>query len=231
MSDDEGEMHYLGGGFITMWDGKSRGRPQYAMDEMKRRPPAEPRPGLRITLGGYASVFNKVHLDHEGKQIEVFSPGCFARGLHDGRAIRFLVRHHEIKCLATTADSLELLADDVGLAFRCALSAGDPADEAIALARTNAAGMSVGYRVVQDEVRTIDGHKVRFLRDVSLDEITICPPGKGCVREAYCVVINDNSRTLRQMCESKTLADEWSSVAFRRALGSFADQLTGLATK
>ncbi|TIT59867.1 MAG: hypothetical protein E5W60_19680, partial [Mesorhizobium sp.] len=162
-------------------------------------------------------------------QIEVFSPGCFARGLHDGRAIRFLVRHLEGKCLATSADNLELLSDDHGLAFVCFVNPDDNyADEAIEMAKTNAASMSVGYRVAKDDFQTIDGHKIRFLRDVSIEEISIAPPGKGAVREAFCIALADKSKTLRELSETKWLANEWSSVKLRRALGSFSDQLKAM---
>ncbi|RWP72378.1 HK97 family phage prohead protease [Mesorhizobium sp.] len=232
MSDDEGRMQYSGGGFISFYDNKPVAR--FTASEVKRQEAPESRPavGPRVTLAGYASVYNKVHLDAEGKQIEVFTPGCFARGLHDGRAIRFLVRHREGKCVATSAGSLELLADDIGLAFRVELSSNTAyADEAIALAQTKAASMSVGYRVDRDEFQIIDGHKVRFLRDVSLEEITIAPPGKGAVREAFAIVLDSNSQSLRQLCESKSLANEWGSVAVRRALDSFADRVVQLAEK
>lgn len=231
MSDDEdeGKMHYSSGGFINFLDGMPPARRwSSAAEETKRQPISGP----RVTLAGYASMFNKVHFDSKGERIEVFAPGCFARGLHDGRAIRFLVGHREGKCIATSADTLELLSDDVGLAFKCAVSPGGYADEAIALARTNAASMSVGYRVAKDDVQEIENHKVRILLDVSLEEISIGPPGKGAVKEAFAFVLSDNTQTLQQLCESKSLANEWSSVAFRRALGGFADRLTtGLASK
>jgi HK97 family phage prohead protease len=229
MSDDEGEMCYSSGGGFTFIDRAPTGRQAFGRQEVKLGLPYSRRP-RKVQLAGYASVFNKVHRNPKTDELEVFSQGCFARALHDGRAIRFLVRHQEGKCLATSADDLELLSDDHGLAFLCFVNPdGYFANEAIELVKSKDASMSVGYQVIKDEIQTIEGYKVRFLRDVSLVEVSLCPPGKGAVREAFCFALEDKSRTLRELSESKWLAQEWSTIQLRRAFGTFSDQVKALA--
>jgi len=228
MSDDEGEMCYSSGGFINFIDGRPSSLRAAPQEVKYARPVNRP----KVQLAGYASVFNKVHRNPKTDDLEVFSPGCFARGLHDGRAIRFLVRHQEGKCLATSADNLELLSDHHGLGFLCFVNPDEYfANEAIEMVKSNDASMSVGYQVVKDEILTIDGHKIRCLRDVSLSEVSLCPPGKGAVREAFCFALQDKTKTLRELCESRWLADEWSSVQLRRAVGGLSDQLKTLVSK
>lgn len=189
------------------------GRPITAAAPMIATKAAAP---ARAVVRGYASAFNKCHA-HRGR-VEVFWKGCFGRALTSGAAIRLLVNHDESELLATTADRLELKQDDVGLAFRCPLPPGAIGENVAGqIAAGELGGMSVGYEVVADETKRIDGVDLRIIRDARLDEISLVKT--GAVAEAFAVLADgDTSRPLDYLIKSGVLSRDAAFVAMQRAL-------------
>src|ERR1035441_3259188 len=73
------------------------------------------------TLTGYIARFNSMSADLGGFR-EILAPGCFAKSLAAGTAIRALVNHNTNACIGNTASkTLTLREDDKGLAFSCDL--------------------------------------------------------------------------------------------------------------
>jgi HK97 family phage prohead protease len=142
-----------------------------------------------IFLQGFGTRYSKAHV--YDRHIEVIAPGAFARTLATKAAVRFLIGHDEARLVATSADRLELLSNDVGLAFRLSLTYDD--GELIREVKSGARdGMSVAYRVECDEWRTIDGVKFRMITDATLLEISAVH--RGAVKEAYVTLVDASMR-------------------------------------
>lgn len=183
-------LEISGGGFITSIDGKSVGSAPLETKYLKRALTdlAEP------IVQGYATKFLKVHWHQQTRQYEVFVTGCFATSLASGRPIRILASHEEIELIATTSDRLELLADDIGLAFRLRLRPDDERDMTIArdVALGDLAECSVGY-TVNRERQIVDGSfSVRAIDDVDLKEISLVRA--GAVPETRAVLVEGARR-------------------------------------
>jgi HK97 family phage prohead protease len=73
------------------------------------------------TIGGYAAMFNSLS-DNLGGFVEVIRPGAFKRTLAEGADVRCLFNHNEDLVLGrSTAGTLRLWEDEVGLQFECDL--------------------------------------------------------------------------------------------------------------
>jgi HK97 family phage prohead protease len=142
-------------------------------------------------------------------------PGCFASSLMSGKSIRLLVQHAGIGLLGTVRDRLELLEDDDGLAFRYELADTAHAKEIARLVEAGQlAEMSIGYKVLRHEIKTIEGSSVRLIREGDLDEISIV--GRGAVPGTHCRLVDGRKRsTLREELKSGTLTEpdaiDWRS--------------------
>jgi HK97 family phage prohead protease len=153
-------------------------------------------------IRGYATLWNKPHVYNGG--FDVFRPGCFARSLIGQKAIRLLIDHDESNLLATSADGLELLGDDTGLAFRCDMSRVDARSRDRIGSRR---AMSVGYFPLAVEEKRVAGETVRFIEDANLTEISLCTA--GAVKEAFAIFTSSSlSEPLREVCERKALLRE-----------------------
>lgn len=169
-----------------------------------------------IELRGYATRYEKLH-QYQG-YLDYFLPGCFARSLMDGRAIRLLVAHDESKCVATTADRLELHSDNSGLAFRCDMTGlRSEIFDWIGDRR----GMSVKTRTLVEEVMPLDGYNVRLIKDAELFEISV---GRyPIVRQAFAVIGDSTKgRSLSQLCRTNELMYEGASEALGVAVAQLA---------
>ena len=72
-------------------------------------------------ITGYAAMFNSPSQDLGGF-IEVIKPGAFTKSLANGADVRCLFNHSEDMILGrTTAGTLRLIEDNVGLRFECDL--------------------------------------------------------------------------------------------------------------
>ncbi|MGJ0535577.1 HK97 family phage prohead protease [Methylocystis sp.] len=150
-------------------------------------------------LQGYACLWKKVHWYSRLRRWEAFATGAFAASLMSGKAISAYTEHEEIGLFSTTADRLELIQDQWGLAFRVQLRKGDDHQEQ--LARKVAIGewseVSVGYRTVREHTVTIEGKTVHVLDECDLSEISICK--RGAVPGTSCRLIDARGRkTLRE---------------------------------
>ena len=141
-------------------------------------------------------MFGKVHsFKSDDSNIDVFMRGAFASSLTSGKQIRLTVMHAGIGLLATNRDGLELIEDDYGLAFRCALpETPHAADVAADVLSGKVAEMSPGYRPVRAEIKTIDGTRVRLLYEVDLAEISIV--SSGAVPGTRCLLVDGAKRRL-----------------------------------
>src|SRR5262245_49385981 len=72
-------------------------------------------------ITGYAAMFNSPSQDL-GEFVEVIKPGAFTKSLANGADVRCLFNHDESMVLGrTTAGTLRLSEDSVGLRFECEL--------------------------------------------------------------------------------------------------------------
>jgi len=183
-------------------------------------PHIETKFSLNEEVRGYATKFKTLHV-YNGK-LDYFEPGCFARSLAGKAAIRLLADHDESKLIATTADRLQLHADDNGLAFRCSLAGLDPdVREMIGTRRA----MSIGYSVLDSKEHEIEGCQVRVIRDGDLREISICH--RGAVREAFAILGEEtDAQTLRELCKSSALLLDGAGNAVMAALKTLRERFS-----
>lgn len=132
-----------------------------------------------IPVAGYAAKFNKLSQPLDdwwvGRFVEQIAPGAFTKTIaeHD---IRLLINHNPDLVLSrSTAGSLNLVEDGVGLAFDAEMT---PTTYARDLATNMRAGnvdqMSFAFRVIQDDWdETDEGTPRRTLREVKLFDISV----------------------------------------------------------
>jgi len=123
-------------------------------------------------LTGYAAVFDSP--EHG----ELIQRGAFTKTLQESKRIDLLWAHDKTKPLASTRNgTLRLSQDSHGLKFEATLSAkttwGADAYEACRAGLVQ--GMSFGFRPIKSGTRTLDGQTVRVLREMQLEEISVCP--------------------------------------------------------
>jgi len=179
-------------------------------------------------VAGYATMYNKIHFG-DRSQLEVFSPGCFARTLVSGKAVRAIIEHDEAKVVGTTADVLELRSDRNGLGFKCFLPYTP--EGSVAYDMVNQAvrcSMSVSYEVRVDEVRNIDGHDIRFIRDAELNEISFVKA--GAVREAFAVK-HSSDDMLDHIMRNGSLLSDGAAAGFKRAFHKFEDDVLAMVRR
>lgn len=130
------------------------------------------------TLRGYAAKFgveSEVMYDCDGPFVEVIAPGAFKRTLIEQPDIRALYNHDTSHVLGRTkSKTLELIEDEVGLAFVVNLPDTQVArDVKESVKRGDIDGCSFGFCVVEDEVQYREGKPaLRTLIDVELFEIS-----------------------------------------------------------
>ncbi|MDF0581262.1 HK97 family phage prohead protease [Bradyrhizobium yuanmingense] len=172
--------------------------------------------GQKLAVGGYATFFKKPHPYKGG--VDVFMPGCFAKTLIQKSDVRLLCDHNEYKLLAVTGEGLNIWADDVGLSFKVLLPDNEEGRQAYADVKSGAkSGVSVGYHLVDTEMKTIEGHDVRLIHSARLGEISLVK--KGAVKEAFAVCLDDDDRLDRPYALTKSQAGfESAAVRFRETL-------------
>ena len=126
-------------------------------------------------VAGYAIVWNSPSCDLGGFT-ELCAPTMLNRTLKESPDVLALRDHKQELLLGrTTAGTLELKTDDIGLAFTVTLpktQIGD--DTAVNVANRNLSGVSFGFNMVQDSWSVdAEGNPVRTLLDVILHEISI----------------------------------------------------------
>ncbi|HEY1502631.1 MAG TPA: HK97 family phage prohead protease [Acidobacteriaceae bacterium] len=126
-------------------------------------------------VAGYAIVWNSRSVDLGGFT-EICSPGMLNRTLRENPDV-LMLRDHKTELLLgrTSAGTLSLNVDNVGLAFTVTLPAtaiGDDTAENVRL--RNLSGCSFGFNTVDDSwAQDADGNVVRTLLDIDLLECSI----------------------------------------------------------
>jgi HK97 family phage prohead protease len=172
-------------------------------------------------IEGIGVKFLKAHI-WKGN-VDIFMPGCTVKSIESKRVIRLCVDHDNSTTLASTAaGTLELHAEDRGVAFRARLPdtvAGTAAfQEVISGAR---ASMSPGYEVKAAEFVEVDGYRVRVIREIDLVEISLCKSGAVPTTFAAIVVGTDTAFT-----ESFwAMESKGAVVRIRRAFAGIASEL------
>lgn len=81
--------------------------------------------------------------------------------------------------------------------------------------------MSIGYRVLDADERTIEGTKVRLIRDVELAEVSIVQA--AAVGKAYAVLVEGKGApSLADDCRAGRVAYEGAAEGVRKALRRLA---------
>jgi HK97 family phage prohead protease len=142
-------------------------------------------------ITGYATLYNQ---EHEFKgQTEIFTPGCFDESIRLGMPVAFRLDHDESKTLSTNKDRLELVSDQVGLAFRFWPSSSREHQSALRdVAEGKRRECSVGYAVLRDSFLSKGGCQIRLIHEAALADVSIGQ--KAVVQGTYAILIDPNSR-------------------------------------
>jgi HK97 family phage prohead protease len=163
-------------------------------------------------LDGFACLYGVKH--RYKSRWEIFEKGCFEGSLG---GVFFLIDHKfATRKLGDVDDgTLELVDNDVGLAFRLKLADGH-------LERLDGRdAMSCSYIEHDVETRNIDGDTVRVIKSASLFEVSACYVGS--VRNTFAAVRNaDAVGSLRDEVKNN-FAMESTATIFMRALRNIAD--------
>jgi HK97 family phage prohead protease len=173
---------------------------------------------------GYATRYFKCHL-YKGR-LEAFEPGCFGPSLTGKSAIRLQIEHDVKSLVCTTNDTLQLYADDDGLAFRALLpdtEVGFKVQQG--LLDGSLTGMSVGYTLTDSKTIKLDSGEVELIKECDLREISICK--NGCVPDAYATLIDiEDHGTLEAECKSGALLK--SREKYRPPFDRYKDAMAAL---
>jgi HK97 family phage prohead protease len=183
--------------------------------------PVEWRAGSDATgdvIGGYAAVFNKLS-QNLGGFVEQIDPGAFTRFLAGSDIdVVCLFNHKDSLVLGRSGVNLELVADDVGLDYRCATFADDPT--AVSTAAKVRHGLvqhsSFGFYCDEDAWSTTEqGFTLRTVLHARLVDVS------PVTRPAYL----DSTTGLRSLAESRGLdLAAVLAAAERNVLREFLDE-------
>jgi HK97 family phage prohead protease len=168
-------------------------------------------------LIGYATKYLESHEWNSG--VEVFQKGCCAASLTSGRPLRFLIAHDPIKLVATTSDRLQVIEDDYGLGFQLKLRPED--HEIREMIARGFDGMSIGYRPLAVEDKSLDGFSFKMILNVDLAEISLCH--RGAVHGAFATLSKDDGRPFADRVRAGELKLESAATTFKRALRRLGD--------
>jgi HK97 family phage prohead protease len=161
------------------------------------------------TVGGYAAVFNS-ETDIGGYFREVIAPGAFKDAISGD--VRALVDHNSGRVIGrTTAGSLRLSEDDVGLAVEIDLpDTNDGRDIATLIERGDISGMSFGFVVTKQSWDETGDVPKRTIEAVELHEVSIV------AFPAY----DDTSIAMRSLDEARKDRSTHNHIAAMRRIGA-----------
>jgi HK97 family phage prohead protease len=165
-------MEYSRGGYITHVYGSTQPAPA----SIKQSGPVAPRRQGWLSLTGIGCVYNAVHPAYDRDwQRDVFAPGCFTKYLASGRNTAFHRMHQHSKSYGSTGDeSLVLVDTGSALLFRLKIDESD--SEAVKLFNDVASralpGASVGFAVMDFDIRELAGRKTRTITESWLGEVS-----------------------------------------------------------
>ncbi|RUW17379.1 HK97 family phage prohead protease [Mesorhizobium sp. M4B.F.Ca.ET.013.02.1.1] len=173
-------------------------------------------------IGGYATKWWNLHVF--GSTIDAFARTCFDQSIVFGKDVKFLVNHDWKKEVGGTSNGLELMADPDGLAFRYPLPDTDLGREALSMIRSGGgqAGMSVGYKVLEQKSVEIDRQKVRVLTRCDLSEISIVKV--GAVPGAFTQVKTTPGDELKLAADAAAINLRWALHDFGKAAEKLAQK-------
>jgi len=139
-----------------------------SMDSMELR--AEDKPPQLV---GYAAKFDAWSEDLGGFR-EKIAPGAFDRALNEKHDVRLLVNHEGLPLARSTAGTLKLTIDEVGLRIEAELDPANPDVQRLtsALGRGDADQMSFGFRTLGDAWNLQADPPERTLTDVELLDVS-----------------------------------------------------------
>jgi len=120
-----------------------------------------------VFLEGYASTFD--NLDLEG---DIIQKGAFIRSLSK-RIPKFLWQH---KLTEPIGPIIEIFEDNKGLFFRSKLPKADSLVSGRVIPQVKAGSIdsiSIGFSVVDFEIKEVDNKKIRLLKEIELWEISL----------------------------------------------------------
>jgi len=155
---------------------------------------------------------------------EMFLPGSFTRsGLNDGRiAVKLETGHGHAGPVVGRLEALEERSDAVYGTLR--ISATRDGDDALALARDGAVGISVGF-LIGDASRSVnDGIETTEIRSVDLREVTLT--GTPVYQSAEPIAVRSTNREDPEM-ENENTVDQATEVAelVRSAVDAAVDEI------
>lgn len=130
--------------------------------------------GEELRIEGYFAVFNSIYNIFDGAE-EVIAPGAFANTIGDD--VRALIDHETMYVLGrTTADTLELREDDIGLWGTILINPNDQDAMNVyaRIARGDVSQCSIGFEIVREEAEFLDGVTRWTIEEVKLYEVSVC---------------------------------------------------------
>jgi HK97 family phage prohead protease len=130
-------------------------------------------PDGKVTLRGYAAVFNSLSQDLGGF-VEIIRPGAFTRTLASGADVRLLVNHEGTPLARTKSGTLRLAEDQRGLRMEADLDPSDPDVQALVpkIRRGDMDQMSFGFTTKSDIWRQEGDRQIRELHNVDLFDVS-----------------------------------------------------------
>ena len=130
-------------------------------------------PDGKVTLRGYAAVFNSLSQDLGGF-VEIIRPGAFTRTLASGADVRLLVNHEGTPLARTKSGTLRLAEDQRGLRMEADLDPTDPDVQALVpkIRRGDMDQMSFGFTTKSDIWRQEGERQIRELHNVELFDVS-----------------------------------------------------------
>jgi uncharacterized protein len=136
----------------------------------------------QVTLVGYVNVVGRpsktLHHPVHGKFKEIITPKTFEKALRLVKNVDLYFNHKKSRKLGSTKEgNVDLYEDNIGLRIKCTIT--DP--EAIKQAKNGSLkGWSFCFKSYRDDwLPGDDGIQRRFIRDLSLQEITLIGIGES----------------------------------------------------
>lgn len=128
---------------------------------------------LPTKLAGYAAKFN-ARSEDLGGFVELIDPGAFDRALREQHDVRLLINHEGVPLARSTAGTLRLSVDEVGLRIEGDLPETQAGrDIATSVERGDITQMSFGFRTLADAWDFKTEPIERTLTDVELLDVSV----------------------------------------------------------
>jgi len=127
----------------------------------------------KVSIGGYAAVFNSLSQDLGGFR-EVIRRGAFQSTIAGGADVRFLINQDGLPLARTKSGTLRLAEDDRGLRIDATLDPTDPDVQRLIpkMKRGDLSQMSFGFRTLKDAWRQEGADQIRELHAVDLFDVS-----------------------------------------------------------